>query len=145
MSRTGWKQVEREAAAALGGARFWANAGEREDVETRLFVAQVKNPRRLSLNELGLLVDEMTLRGFDLLKLPVVLVKQSARRPTQLLAVLPASVLRAIRQSYLEPAAALHPEEIRALPRACLHELPGMRRRVAAYVEKSRRRAGRRP
>ena len=140
MSKTGWKQVERDAADVLGAKRHWANAGERVDVDSPHWAAQVKNRRSLSLEELGMLVDEMTVAAIDAAKLPVVLVKQSCGRPTQLLAVVPASVLRALRVQFIEPALRENPDMVRALAGAYLKELPGMRERVGRYVAKSKAR-----
>ncbi len=153
MSKTGWKQVERDAAALIGARRCWANAGEREDANSPLFAQQVKNPARMSLSELGLLVEEMTVRGIDAGKIPMVVVKQSARRPTQTLVVLPAEAwLLVCDIANLDVAAGLDEEykewlaASRAKPnfggyvREFLRELPGMRRRVEAYVERSKAR-----
>ena len=137
MSRTGWKQVERDFAAAIGAKRCWANSGEREDTDSPLFAAQVKNPKAMSLAEITRLVEEMTVRGIDSGKLPVVGVKLSARRPTPLLAVVPVEVLKMlVIRAELEPV-------VKAFAALELRDLPGMRERVAAYVRKSKKRVRR--
>src|SRR3989304_1628117 len=71
MSRTGWKQIERNAAALIGAKRHWANAGEREDADSPYFAAQVKNTKQLPLEHLTCLVEEMTMRGIDAGKIPI--------------------------------------------------------------------------
>lgn len=64
MSRTNWKQIERDAAGLFGLARFPANMGGRIDFGPRHpshppFIGQVKNPKVQSLNVLTKLVEEM--------------------------------------------------------------------------------------
>lgn len=141
MSRTGWKQVERDAAACIGATRFWANAGSREDCDSPYFAAQVKNRRALSLAELTLLLEEMTVIGLDRGKVPVVFVKQSARRPTPLMAVVPAWFLQMTWKRFLEPSVAEDSTFVPSVILAYQKESPGLRKRVAAYVERSKRRA----
>lgn len=59
MSDKPWKKFERDCAALIGGKRFWANAGERLDVESDEFRGQCKLVQRLSLAELTALAEEM--------------------------------------------------------------------------------------
>lgn len=157
MSRSGWKAVERDAAELFGGRRCWANSGGRTDVEGEPgkpfhFAVQVKNPKRMSLAELERLVDEMTLVGIDEGKVPAVYVKRSARAPTQPLVLVPACAFKILHDAFRARLALLAPSEpggpapdlrdvVRGWARANLCEYPGMRRRVADYVEKSKARA----
>ncbi len=57
-----WKAFERESAALLGGARFWANSGERSDFEARVngvpVLGQCKLVKTLSLESLTKLAEE---------------------------------------------------------------------------------------
>lgn len=152
MSRTGWKQCERDAAAVLGCRRFWANAGERADADSPIFACQVKNPKRLSLAELERLVEEMTVLGLDSNRLPVVAVKRSggSGRPTPMLFVVPGDAFVLLRELYEAWGSAPVGEAVAVRPskstmRDYLRELPGMRERVAEYVKKSKKRAQRRP
>ena len=55
-----WKQFERDAAALIQGKRFWANSGERIDIESSWMRGQCKLVKTLSLNALTKLVEEMT-------------------------------------------------------------------------------------
>jgi hypothetical protein len=55
-----WKQFEREAALLIDGKRFWANAGERLDVEGPWMIGQCKLVKTMSLNALTKLAEEMT-------------------------------------------------------------------------------------
>ena len=80
MSKTGWKRVERTAAALLGGTRFAANTGGRLDTETDAWVSQIKNTARLSLAQLEALAVEMERVAFQRGKLGCVIVKRSAGR-----------------------------------------------------------------
>src|SRR3990172_12040069 len=109
MSRTGWKQVERDAAALIGAKRHWANSGERVDADSPLFAQQAKNPKEMSLAELERLVEEMTLLGIDSGRIPMVVVKRSAGRPTPVLVVLPAEAWR-----LLPPLPTLHKPHLTA-------------------------------
>src|SRR5262249_16617296 len=54
-----WKAFERDMATLFGGRRFWANAGERLDVESPTVLAQCKHVKRLSLESLTRLAEEM--------------------------------------------------------------------------------------
>ena len=147
MARTTWKQVEREAAELIGAKRHWANAGEREDADSPHFACQVKNPKRLALPELERLVDEMTLRGVDHGKVPVVMVKRSAGAgvPTQMLVVLPAGAWKMVSALFVEWVTGVpNSEHLATMVREHLKELPGMRKRVEEYVAKSKAR-GRKP
>lgn len=80
MSRTNWKQVEREAAALFGTRRFPANMGGRLDFghAESWFVGQVKNPLRMSLAEIEALAMEMESAGFQSGRVGVLVVKRSA-------------------------------------------------------------------
>ena len=138
VSKTGWKQVEREAAALIGARRCWSNAGGREDADSAWFAQQVKNPARMSLAEVERLVEEMTVRGIDAGKIPMVVLKRAARRPTQMLVVLPAEAW-ALVWSMVPPRLTTFPQTVRTY----LRELPGMRKRVAAYVAASKARGRR--
>jgi len=141
VSKTGWKQVERDAAACLGSTRHWANEGGRVDVKSDHFAAQVKNPAKQPLAELTRLVEEMTVLGIDTGRVPVVLVKESCRRPTPLLAVLPAQALQFIWETLI-----CHLTDLPAWRRALCSKLadsPKLRKAVAEYVEKSKKRARR--
>lgn len=145
MSKTGWKQVERDAASAIGATRFWANAGEREDIDSPYFSAQVKNKKSLSLSELTLLVEEMTVRGVDQGKIPIVFVKQSCHRPTPLLVILPLGAWRIIADKFLAFLVLEEKGKGREAVARAVKEyvcvLPGQRKRVERFVEKSKKRA----
>lgn len=150
MARTTWKQVERDAAALFGGRRCWANSGERVDAEAVEgqpfhFVVQVKNPAKMSLAELERLVDEMTVRGVDEGKIPAVVVKRSARRPTPMLVLVPASAWKIFYRLFSDALKDLTAEEASEIVRCEVENriqlLPGVRKRVAEYVVKSRARA----
>ncbi len=78
MSRTNWKQCERDAAALIGGVRFPANTGNAFDCESERFLAQVKNRRVLSLTELETLALSMEELAGNKGKLGLVMVKRSA-------------------------------------------------------------------
>ncbi len=145
MSRTGWKQVERDVAEVLGCKRFWANAGERVDADSPIFSCQVKNVKTLSLARLEALVEEMLVDGHKTNRLPVVAVKRSAgsARQTPALFVVPGSAFLLLRELYaawprLHVVLTAHHSvrEYLALPKGC-------EARVAAFVEKSKQRARR--
>lgn len=55
-----WKQFERESAHLIDGKRYWANSGERLDVEGPWMIGQCKLVKNLSLNALTILAEEMT-------------------------------------------------------------------------------------
>lgn len=78
MSRTGWKPVERDAAALFGGKRFEANTGGRLDFETDEWCGQVKNPQRISLATIERLAAEMDVIATAKGKRGVLVVKRSA-------------------------------------------------------------------
>ncbi len=67
-----WKRFERDSAALFGGARFWANSGERVDFEGTLFDRKVrgqcKEVKVLSLEAVTRLAEEP---GVDLVCLKV--------------------------------------------------------------------------
>jgi|SRR3990167_2598000 len=145
MSRTGWKQVERNAAALIGAKRHWANAGEREDADSPYFAAQVKNTKQLPLDQLTCLVEEMIVLGINTGRIPIVFVKQSARRPTPLLVVLPADAWFLLWKTFgLEDAVTtLSLDGLQQVVREIIKTSPGLRKRVAAFVEKSKKRGRR--
>lgn len=99
MSRTNWKQVEREAAALFGTRRFPANMGGRLDLGNgdSWFLGQVKNPQRLSLAEIERLAVEMESAGFQADRIGVLVVKRSAGSgvPTSRLIVMTENAWRA--------------------------------------------------
>ena len=78
MSRTNWKQVERDAASLFDAKRFPANMGGRLDFEGHYFIGQVKNPKVMSLAALEALAIEMCREGKKRDKVGVVVVKRSA-------------------------------------------------------------------
>lgn len=59
MGNKSWKQREREVGELIGGKRYPANQGGRVDVESALYVVQVKERKSLSLAELTKLVEEI--------------------------------------------------------------------------------------
>lgn len=75
-----WKTFEREIARLLGGRRFWANSGERLDVESPTFLAQCKLVRVLSLQSLTDLALEVERAAVPKAKLGLVAVKLSGHR-----------------------------------------------------------------
>jgi len=86
MSATAWKAFERESAALFGGARFWANSGERADFEGTLLGrtvhGQCKIVKRMSLEAMTSLAEE---QGVDVLCLKV---RRGRGRPSQPLVVM---------------------------------------------------------
>ena len=78
MSRTGWKKSERDAASLLHGKRFPANQGGVVDVESDLYVAQVKSVKRFSLLKLERECREIERVGIPKNKIGLVLIKRSA-------------------------------------------------------------------
>ncbi len=78
MSRHGWKQVERDAAAACGATRFPANMGGRLDFAGDTFIGQCKSVRTLSLAAMEKLAGEMADVGFQRQRIGVLCVKRSA-------------------------------------------------------------------
>jgi hypothetical protein len=78
VSRTNWKQVERDAAKHFGATRFPANMGGRLDFEGPDFIGQVKNLKVCSLAALEKLANEMLFAGVMKEKAGVVVVKRSA-------------------------------------------------------------------
>ena len=84
MSRTGWKQRERDVARTVGGRRYPANTGARVDVESDGHVIQVKERKTLSLAQAEALAVEMERIAFQMSppKLGELWVKRSAGRGT---------------------------------------------------------------
>jgi len=70
-----WKQMERDAAALIGGARYWANSGESIDFESPNLVGQAKLVRVLSLEKLTQLAEQAQRDGETKHKAGVVAVK----------------------------------------------------------------------
>ena len=83
MSRTKWKQRERDAAVIVGGKRYTANQGGDVDVESDGYVVQVKERRTLSLAALESLTVHIARVGQQKNKAGVVMVKRSAGRGTK--------------------------------------------------------------
>src|SRR3972149_4770774 len=63
MSSRKWKEAEARAAGLFGGKRHWANSGERLDFESSTAIGQVKLVKRLSLEALTQLAEEMEQEG----------------------------------------------------------------------------------
>ena len=93
-----WKRTEREAAAMVGGARYWANAGQAVDVESSWCVAQVKHVKTCSLAQLEALALEADRQGQQRQKIGVVVVRRRAGRgvSTPRLVVLTEAMWRAM-------------------------------------------------
>ena len=148
MARTTWKGVERDAAALVGAKRFWANAGSRLDVDSPHFAVQVKNPKTMALAELERLLDEMTLIGLDEGKIPLVVIKRSAKRPTPLMVLMTAEAFDFMRTTLIVQLDADGYGD--GFTKWCktavtkLKERPGMRAQVAEYVTKSKSRGKKR-
>ncbi|MBI4636123.1 MAG: hypothetical protein HY727_07205 [Candidatus Rokubacteria bacterium] len=89
MADAAWKAFERDVAELLGGRRFWANAGERLDVESDGAIAQCKLVKRLSLEALSQLAEEVEREAASKFKAGVVAVKvrRGAGRKSPLLLV----------------------------------------------------------
>jgi hypothetical protein len=63
MGSTSWKNVERNVAKLIDGARYPANQGGRIDCESDKYVVQVKERKSLSLEQLTQLVEEVEAIG----------------------------------------------------------------------------------
>ncbi len=90
MADKAWKQFERDVASLLGGTRFWANSGERLDVESSSAIAQCKLVRVMSLEKLSQLAEEVERMAEPKFKAGVVAVKVrrgSGRKSPMLLVV----------------------------------------------------------
>lgn len=70
-----WKQFERECGDLIGGARYWANAGESVDFESSYAFGQAKLRKNLSLNEVTKLAESLALDPRARVKLPLVCCK----------------------------------------------------------------------
>lgn len=70
-----WKQFERDCAALIGGNRFWANSGERFDVESDRYIAQCKLVQRMSLAALTDLANEAEAHASERGKIGLVFAK----------------------------------------------------------------------
>jgi hypothetical protein len=77
---SGWKQFERDAAALIGGRRYWSNSGAALDCEGPTCVAQCKYVRTLSLAKLGELAEQVEREAAPKFKAGVVIVKQSGNK-----------------------------------------------------------------
>jgi len=75
MPDTAWKDLERRAAALFGGRRSWANSGARLDFEAPGTIGQCKLVKRLSLEALTQLAEEMEREALPRHKAGVVVVK----------------------------------------------------------------------
>lgn len=89
MSDRAWKAFERDVAALLGGKRFWANSGERLDVESDGAIAQCKLVKKLSLEQLCQLAEEVEREAAPKFKSGIVAVKvrRGRGRPSPILLV----------------------------------------------------------
>lgn len=57
MSEPSWKKFERWCAALIGGERYWANSGEKIDVESDGWIGQCKLVKTMSLEQLTQLAE----------------------------------------------------------------------------------------
>jgi len=83
-----WKAEERKAAAILGGKRHPANVGGEIDVTSGFAVAQCKNVKRLSLNQIESLAQRIHEIGVEQGKVGVLILKRrggSGQRTPRLL------------------------------------------------------------
>lgn len=82
MSRTWWKNREREASKIIGGRRYPANTGSAIDCESDSYCVQVKERGALSLTKLETLAVEIERVASQkpIPKLGLVMVKRSAGR-----------------------------------------------------------------
>lgn len=96
MSRTNWKQREREAAALIGGMRYTANQGGDVDCESGGYCVQVKERKTLSLAKLEALAQHIERVATQRNKAGLVMVKRSAGRgtPTPFLIVMTEATFR---------------------------------------------------
>lgn len=78
MSKTGWKQRERDAASLIHGQRFPANTGGDVDVESSTLSVQVKERRTFSLKQIEEVALEIERVGFQRQRIGVLMVKRSA-------------------------------------------------------------------
>jgi hypothetical protein len=60
-----WKQFERECADYVRGDRYWSNSGKAVDVEGPTHIGQCKLVKRMSLEELTTLVEELDQLGHE--------------------------------------------------------------------------------
>ena len=104
MPDAAWKGLERQAAALFGGRRKWANAGERLDFEAPGAIGQCKLVKRLSLESLSQLAEEMEREALPQQKAGVVVVKvrRGRGRPSPLLVVCTEAVWRHLNGSAKE-------------------------------------------
>ena len=106
----------------------------------------------MALAELERLLDEMTVIGLDEGKVPLVVVKRSAKRPTPLMVLMPAEAFKALVDAIREAPRGLADGEIPPLDlgdiaasmKTVLKDRPGMRAQVAEYVAKSKARGKKR-
>lgn len=99
-----WKAFERDAARLFGGRRYWANSGERLDFEAPGYLGQCKLVKRLSLEALSQLAEEMEREAAPRQKAGVVVVKvrRGQGRSSPMLVVCTAETWRRLNG---EPAA----------------------------------------
>lgn len=101
MSRTNWKQRERDAAKIISGTRYTANQGGLVDCESDAYCVQVKECKTLSLHALESLAKEITRVAQQKTKHGLVMVKRSGGRGTETpwLIVMTESVFRELNGS----------------------------------------------
>ena len=85
-----WKAFERDVARLIGGRRYWANSGERVDVESATVLAQCKLVQRMSLEALTQLAEQAARDGQARRKPGVVAIKvrRGRGRPSPMLLVM---------------------------------------------------------
>jgi hypothetical protein len=107
-----WKAAERRAATALGGKRYWANAGQAIDVESASFVCQVKHVQTCSLAQLETLAREAERQGVQKLKIGLVWVHRRAGRGvrTEPLIVMTEAAFRSMSGPLPTRPAETHPD-----------------------------------
>ena len=102
-----WKQFERDAAGLFGGARFWANSGERLDFEGTFLGqkirGQCKNVQRLSLEALTKLAEE---QNVDVV---CVKVRRGRGKPSPMLIVFTESSLQRLLSGMISSTATTAP------------------------------------
>ena len=101
MADAAWKAFERDVADLLEGRRFWANSGARLDVESDSTIAQCKLVKRLSLEQLTRLAEDVEREAAPKFKAGVVAVKvrRGRGRASPLLLVVTAETWRRMNGS----------------------------------------------
>lgn len=84
-----WKKLERKVGELVGGKRYPANQGGLVDVESDLYVVQVKERKSLSLAEINRLVEEIQAIGAQRGKRGLLAVKyrKGTGHPTSILII----------------------------------------------------------